>query len=116
LTTFKISQVFHISKQESGCTQLLRACLTKLEEIKNIPSWEEEWAEEQEKDPELAIIKQRTKEKKKKGFVVKANGLLLRKWKGKQLIVVPDHLRKVALQICHDSVVAGHYGVKKTIQ
>lgn len=111
-----MSKLTFPSRQESCSTQLLRSCLTKLEEIKNIPTSEEEWAEEQGKDPELAIIEQRTLDKKKKGFSVKQNGLLLRKWKGKKLIVVPDHLRRVALQMCHDSVVAGHYGVKKTIQ
>lgn len=111
-----MSKLIFPSRQENSSTQLLRSCFTKLEEIKNIPTSEEEWAEEQGKDPELAIIKQRTIDKKKKGFVVKKNGLLTRKWKGKLLIVVPDHLKKVALQICHDSVVAGHFGIKKTLQ
>lgn len=111
-----ISKLIFPSRQESTSTQLLRTCLTKLEDIKNIPTSEEEWAEEQSKDPELAIIKQKVLDKRKQGFMINQNDLLLRKWKGKNLIVVPDHLRKVALQICHDSVVAGHYGVKKTMQ
>lgn len=82
-----ISKLIFPSRQESASTQLLRTCLTKLEDIKNIPTSEEEWAEEQSKDPELAIIKQKVLDKRKQGFLINHNDLLLRKWKGKNLIV-----------------------------
>jgi hypothetical protein len=86
---------------------------TNMVQIKNLPTTETEWSAEQDKDKKLAILKQLVSDNKTAKFKVKANNLLVT---DKDQIMVPQHLRKLALEICHDSILGGHYGTKKTGQ
>jgi hypothetical protein len=97
--------------QERKAKEAFYSYATQLIAIKNLPASETEWGKEQDKDPHLLALKQVVKSGKSNKFQVNTNNLITTQ---KDQILVPDHLRKLALEICHDSLMGGHYGTKKT--
>lgn len=89
----------------------------QITDLDNLPQEPAQWAVEQGKDNELAHIKQRVEAQEIHGYVLSAEGVLqFENADGQLQIVVPQQLLKVALKLCHDSLLAGHYGIKKTQQ
>jgi transposase InsO family protein len=90
--------------------------LNQIHEIETLPKTNAEWAVEQDKCDKLKEMKAKVKEHGSNKYTVDRRNLLQYISQGKRLIVVPSHLRKTAMQICHDTILAGHYGRKKTSQ
>jgi RNase H-like domain found in reverse transcriptase/Reverse transcriptase (RNA-dependent DNA polymerase)/Integrase zinc binding domain/Retroviral aspartyl protease len=99
--------------QERRAKEAFYSYASQLIALKNLPASETDWAIEQDKDNHLLALKQLIKIGKTTKFHINNNNLLLTEL---DQIVVPDHLRKLALEICHDSLMGGHYGTKKTGQ
>lgn len=106
-----------LSCKSKADNQFFSALATQISELDELPQEPNQWAAEQEKDNELSRIKQRVEAQEIHGFVLSPEGVLqFENGDGQRQIMVPEHLRKVALKLCHDSLLAGHYGVKKTQQ
>jgi len=89
-----------------------------------------DWADEQNKDRELAIVKMSVKNgdennlsdspnedvwRQNRPFLcVKTEVLLLKNHGGDELVVVPSHLRTKVCSMYHDSITGGHMGFERT--
>ena len=78
--------------------------------IESIDITKESFKEAQDNESRLKELK----ENPPRNYFVE-NGILYRKYEGKNLIVIPNSLIKVALETCHNNLGGGHLGFKKTL-
>lgn len=76
----------------------------------SLPQTDADWIHEQEQDIEIMHLKEEILKKNKEKYSISDTGVIKFTANDKNLIVLPKHLRKTVLEICHNDILSAHPG------